>query len=69
MVACLRRALDAGLQITTPRFWRRGWASDDDLRHVFRSATAEEIPMLKDRISILREAAEVLYEVGRAFFG
>jgi len=25
--------------------------------------------MLKDRISILREAAEVLYEVGRAFFG
>lgn len=64
LVACLRRALDDGVPITTPRFWRSQNASDDALRHVFRSATDEEIPLLDERVSILREAADVLHEVG-----
>ncbi len=33
---------------------------------MFRSATAEEMPMLAERMSCLREAGTVLYEVSRA---
>ena len=32
------------------------------LRHIFRSATDEEIPLLKERLRCLREAGQVLYE-------
>lgn len=35
----------------------------DLLRHVFRSTTDEEIPLLKERLACLREAGQVLYEV------
>ncbi|KAH9820461.1 putative Queuosine, Q, salvage protein family, partial [Teratosphaeria destructans] len=60
LLAALRRALDEGIPITTPRFWREGNATDRELRHVFRSATDEEMPLLDERVRILREAAEVL---------
>lgn len=63
LVACLRRALDENIHITTPRFWRSGHATDDDLKHVFRSATTEQMPMLDQRVAIMREAAEILREV------
>ena len=33
------------------------------LKDVFRSSTAEEMPMLEERLAILREAGQVLYEV------
>ncbi|KAF2162723.1 hypothetical protein M409DRAFT_26960 [Zasmidium cellare ATCC 36951] len=62
LVASLRRALDEGIAITTPRFWRSQRCSDETLAHVFRSATAEPIPLLDERISILREAGDVLRE-------
>jgi hypothetical protein len=35
----------------------------DSLKHVFRSATEEEMPMLKERLMCLREAGQVLDEV------
>lgn len=66
LVACLRRALDEGVPITTPRFWRSQQASNEVLRHVFRSATAEEMSLLNERLMILREAGDVLHEVGAA---
>lgn len=62
LVACLRRALDEGIPITTPRFW----SSDDfseKMVHAFRSATSEEPPLLAQRTAILKEAAQVLREV------
>ncbi|KAJ4354674.1 uncharacterized protein N0V89_006411 [Didymosphaeria variabile] len=40
---------------------RLGW-SEDLLRHVFRSSTAEEIPMFSQRVQCLREAGRVLHE-------
>lgn len=49
-----------GLPITTPSFWSE--ATDDQLRDVFRSATDEPMPMLDDRIHVLREASAVLEE-------
>jgi hypothetical protein len=33
------------------------------MKQVFRSSTKEEMPMLRERLNILREAGEVLYEV------
>ena len=63
LVAGLRRALDERVPITTPRFWRHHRFTEDALRHVFRSATAETIPLLEQRFGILREAGEVLREV------
>ncbi|KAK3117012.1 hypothetical protein LTR53_002033 [Teratosphaeriaceae sp. CCFEE 6253] len=61
-LACLRRALDEGVAITTPRYWRSSQATDDSLRQTFRSATHEDMPLLNERIAILREAAGVLHE-------
>lgn len=63
LVASLRRALDEGIPITTPRFWRSQQCSDETLSRVFRSATAEQIPLLEERISVLRDAGDVLREV------
>jgi Potential Queuosine, Q, salvage protein family len=61
LVASLRRALDEDIPITTPSFWHDAEeCPDDKIRHVFRSASNEEIPLLDERIRILREAAEVL---------
>lgn len=63
LLACLRRALDEGVPITTPCFWNHPRASDETLRKVFRSATDEEMPLLDQRIAMLREAGKELSEV------
>ncbi|KAI5795540.1 hypothetical protein EDC01DRAFT_717015 [Geopyxis carbonaria] len=63
LVALLQRALDEGIPITCPYFWvDADTCTDDLLKHVFRSSTAEEIPLLEERIDCLREAGEVLCE-------
>ncbi|KAK3686776.1 hypothetical protein LTR37_019491 [Vermiconidia calcicola] len=62
LVACLQRALEEEIPITTPKFWIEQSCADGVLRHVFRSATNEEIPLLDKRIAILREAGEILGE-------
>ncbi|KAK0259766.1 hypothetical protein LTR57_018277 [Friedmanniomyces endolithicus] len=62
LLACLRRGLDEGVPITSPRYWRSHEATDEILRTVFRSATNEPMPLLDQRIAILREAAEILHE-------
>lgn len=66
LVACLRRALDEGIPITTPRTWRTQDVFEGVMRHVFRSATEEEVPLLDQRTAVLLEAAEVLHVVGQA---
>ncbi|EAW06726.1 queuosine 5'-phosphate N-glycosylase/hydrolase [Aspergillus clavatus NRRL 1] len=61
LVAALQRALEEGIEITSPGFWiKEDECTDTLLRHVFRSATDEEIPMLEERIQCLREAGRVL---------
>lgn len=62
LVACLRRALDEGTPITTPRFWGNDDFSDK-MEHVFRSATSETPPLLDQRTAVLKEAAQVLHQV------
>lgn len=63
LVAALQRALDEGLDITTPDFWQNEEDCNlDTLKHVFRSETEEGIPMLEQRLQCLREAGTILYE-------
>lgn len=63
LLACLRRALDEGVPITTPSFWYDQKTSYETLKHVFRSATDEEMPLLDERIAMLRDAGMELSEV------
>lgn len=61
LIAALQRALEEGHPITTPSFWTDLEACPDSLiSHIFRSATSEPIPLLTQRIAILREAGEIL---------
>ncbi|KKK24152.1 hypothetical protein ARAM_007327 [Aspergillus rambellii] len=61
LVAALQRALDEDIPITDPEFWTDEEACTEDvIKHVFRSATDEEIPLLQERIQCLREAGRVL---------
>lgn len=41
--------------------------TDEVLKHVFRSATDEEIPLFKERVQCLREAGEVLCNVSLCY--
>lgn len=63
LVAALRKGLDEGVPITTPRFWRSRACTDELVKRVFRSASEEEMPLLEERIRFLREAAKRLHEV------
>ena len=61
MVAALRRALEEQIPITDPEYWiDEDVCTDNVLKHVFRSATEEEMPLLAERIQCLREAGRVL---------
>jgi hypothetical protein len=52
------------IPITDPHYWQNeDECSLESLRHVFRSCTDEEIPLLEARLQCLREAGQVLYEV------
>ncbi|PHH88897.1 hypothetical protein CDD83_6909 [Cordyceps sp. RAO-2017] len=63
LVAALQRALDDGVPITDPHFWQsEDECNLDSMRHVFRSCTDEEMPMLRERLDCLRECGRVLYE-------
>lgn len=62
LVAALQRAIDEGIPITSPDFWQdENECTDDLLRHVFRSDTEVDIPLLEERISCLRTAGNVMY--------
>ena len=64
LCAAIQRALDDGVLITDPSLWvNEADLSEETLRYIFRSATADEMPLLKDRISCIREAGRVLQEV------
>ncbi|KAL4780989.1 hypothetical protein BJX76DRAFT_336528 [Aspergillus varians] len=61
LVAALQRALDENIEITNPEFWsNEEECTEELLKHVFRSATDEEMPLLKERLECLREAGRVL---------
>ena len=64
LVAALQRALSEDIQILSPDFWQdREECTDELLQYVFRSSTSTSMPMLNERIAILKEAGQILYEV------
>ncbi|KAI8577001.1 hypothetical protein K450DRAFT_274173 [Umbelopsis ramanniana AG] len=54
LCACINRACQEGYPILKPQWWAKD-ASDDVLLHVFRSDTEEQMPMVKERIRVMRE--------------
>ena len=52
---------DIGFPVTDPRFWRNQEALTlERLKHIFRSSTLDEMPMMRERLDCLREAGSVL---------
>lgn len=63
LCAVINRAIEEGVPITTPSFYSsESNISDQDIRHIFRSSTQEEIPLLSERIKCIREAGRILME-------
>ncbi|KAK0614326.1 hypothetical protein B0T14DRAFT_436676 [Immersiella caudata] len=63
LVAAMQRALEEGIPITDSHFWQdEEECTLDSLKHIFRSCTDEEMPMLGERLACLREAGTVLYK-------
>lgn len=59
------KSLPKDIPITDPHYWQNEEECNlESLKYVFRSCTDEEIPLLEERLSCLREAGKVLYEVG-----
>lgn len=56
------------IPIVSPEYWMdEDLCTDEVLKHVFRSATDEEMPLFKERVQCLREAGKVLCEVCSQF--
>ena len=52
------------IPITTPSSWRdEDQLGVEKFKYIFRSATDETIPLLTERLQILREAGAILREV------
>ncbi|KAF9208308.1 hypothetical protein BGZ49_009270 [Haplosporangium sp. Z 27] len=59
----LHLALEEGIPITTPEFFAsEERLPDKEIERIFRSDTKEQIPLLQDRIRVMREAGRVLTE-------
>lgn len=60
LCAAINRALDEGVPIINPAYWASPEFDLQQCAHVFRSATAEKIPLLESRLAVLKEAGSVL---------
>ncbi|XP_022109808.1 UPF0553 protein C9orf64-like isoform X1 [Acanthaster planci] len=60
LCAAINRALDEDIPITSPSYYSS--ITMDQLRHIFRSATDTDIPLLDKRLEHLHEAGSVLLE-------
>ncbi|KAL1673087.1 hypothetical protein EV122DRAFT_223442 [Schizophyllum commune] len=73
LVAALNRALSEGIPIIDPKFYADEKACPDELiAHVFRRApqSEEDIPLLQERVQIMRENGRILCEkFGGSFAG
>lgn len=67
LVAAVNRALDKGIPFTSPKFWRDD-LSLDTLKEIFTSATAEQIPLINERLQVLKEAGTAFKELGMNSF-
>lgn len=69
LLACLNRAIDEGIPITDPHYYsNEDRCSNQMLEHIFRPADGcnEKIPLLAERIAIMRENGAILCNVRRS---
>ena len=64
LLAALHRAIEEGVDVTNPK-WYGKEASDEELKKVFRTVQEEEMPLLEERIRVLREVGGVLCDVSQ----
>ncbi|XP_070558567.1 queuosine 5'-phosphate N-glycosylase/hydrolase-like [Ptychodera flava] len=60
LCAAVNRALDEGIPITTPSYYAN--ITMDDFKHVFRSDSKNDFPLLEERYKHLRETGKILVE-------
>lgn len=60
LCAAINRAIDEGYPITDSKYYSN--ISESDLRHILRSDSLAEIPLLEERLRILRETGKILQE-------
>lgn len=64
------KALESGVPITDPKFYASEAACPDDvIKEVFRPASGciEEIPLIQERIRVMRQAGNVLVKACSAY--
>ncbi|KAM3588653.1 hypothetical protein VKS41_001094 [Umbelopsis sp. WA50703] len=54
LCACINRAIKEGVPILKTQWWAKD-ATDEDLQYVFRSDSEEKMPMITERIRVMRE--------------
>ncbi|XP_077985983.1 queuosine 5'-phosphate N-glycosylase/hydrolase-like [Glandiceps talaboti] len=60
LCAAVNRALDDGIPVTSPAYYAT--ITMDQVKHIFRSDSPNEIPLLEERYNNLREVGTVLNE-------
>ncbi|ANB15556.1 hypothetical protein AWJ20_3184 [Sugiyamaella lignohabitans] len=61
LVAAINRAVyEYGIPITSPEYWASDEFTEDVLRKVFASSTAEQVPLFDERYRVLKEAGRVI---------
>eukprot|EP01102_Stenamoeba_stenopodia_P003587 TRINITY_DN13772_c0_g1_i1.p1 TRINITY_DN13772_c0_g1~~TRINITY_DN13772_c0_g1_i1.p1 ORF type:complete len:343 (+),score=60.01 TRINITY_DN13772_c0_g1_i1:28-1029(+) len=58
LCACINRALDEGVALTDANFLAN--LQRETIEHIFRSDNGQAVPLLEKRLSVLREAGQVL---------
>mgnify|MGYP002385657440 CR=1 FL=1 len=66
LCAAIMRAVEENIPIIDPSFYAN--IDEKTFKYIFRSETQEEIPLLQERIEILRANGKVLIEVSIFFF-
>lgn len=59
-------ALDNGIPITKPSYFKN--VSTDELAAIFKSDTLEEIPMLTERVQLIKQAGHILCDLFQGSF-
>ncbi|RKP09934.1 hypothetical protein THASP1DRAFT_28297 [Thamnocephalis sphaerospora] len=60
LCACINRALAEGIPVTSAAYYAH--ATDDELRRIFRSDARESVPMLDERLAVMRQTGRILLE-------
>ncbi len=66
LCAAVNRALDEGFPITEANYYAH--INETELKHIFRSDSSVQIPLLDSRLKILQETGKILLEVIQIFY-